>query len=309
MVSSRWAAGRRFAKLTPLKASAPVSASAIHELLNGANRGFSRQQKVLVNFLYRNYQKVAFMSITELARETKVSEATIVRLAYLLGFDGYPTFQKAVQRIVAQELTAIGRMQLSLEQNELDHPMQRVLKTDMHNLMRLYRNVPVDEIEKIVSLILAADRIVVAGFMASAPLAQHLGYTLNRALRNVAFFSEDGLPLKRAIFELGRKDLLIAFAFPRYPASLINAVKRASEGKVRCVGLTDSGASPLAALTSPCVFLPGELIAFVDSAAAPLSFVSGLVAEVVKRDPRRTAKGLEEFESLAERFQLFHHED
>src|SRR5713226_9683463 len=106
---------------------------AIHELLGGPGRLFSPKQEVPVSFLYQNYQKVAFMTITELAKETKVSEATIVRLANLLGFDGYPSLQKVVQKLVTQELTSLERLQLSLDQHELDEPMQRSLKIDMQS--------------------------------------------------------------------------------------------------------------------------------------------------------------------------------
>ena len=103
----------------------PRSSGAIDELLGGSGGEFSPKQRILVDFLHRNYQKVAFMNITELARETKVSEATIVRLSTSLKFDGYPGLQKAVQRIVAQELTTTERMRLSLEANVTDHPVER----------------------------------------------------------------------------------------------------------------------------------------------------------------------------------------
>src|SRR5213592_2821468 len=97
--------------------SKPRKKFAIHELLDGAGRDFSPNQQVLVSFLQQNYQKVAFMTITELAKETKVSEATIVRLANLLGCDGYPSFQKVVQKIVTQELTSPERLRMSLDQH------------------------------------------------------------------------------------------------------------------------------------------------------------------------------------------------
>jgi len=281
---------------------------AIHELLRSAGRVYSRKQEILVNFLYRNYQKVAFMNVTELAKETKVSEATVVRLATLLGFDGYPQLQKAVQRIVAQELTTLERVQMSLEQHELDHPMQRILKTDMRNLMRVYQHLAADEIDQVVRRILRAKRIVVAGFMASSPLALYFGYALNRLLQNVATYTEDGLAATRTVFDLTKDDLLIAFAFPRYPVSLVNLAETAAARSVPCVGFTDSGASPLSALASPCLFLPFEMLALFDSLAAPLSFLAGLTAEIAKREPKRTARNLKRFETLAASFNLFHRE-
>lgn len=279
---------------------------AIQDLLGSAGRSFSPKQGVLINFLYRNYQKVAFMTITELANETKVSEATIVRLATLLGFDGYPSLQEAVQKIVTQDLTTLDRMQLSLEHHELDDSMQRMLKMDMRNLMRLYQRPSMDEVGRTVSMILSAERIVVTGFMSSAALAAYLGYALNRILGNVDTVAEDTISGKGSIMNLSENDLLIGFGFPRYPVAIVNLFRVSPA--VPKLAFTDSGASPLAALADCCVFLPFELLAFVDSLAAPMSFLAGIVAEVTKRQPRRTAHGLKEFEKFASTYGLFYHQ-
>jgi len=281
---------------------------AIRDLLGGAKTVFSPKQEVLVSFLYQNYQKVAFMTITELAKETKVSAATIVRLANLLGFDGYPSFQAVVQKIVTQELTSLERLQMSFNQHELDQPMQRSLKIDMRNLMRLYQHVSRVDLDQAVNAIASAERIVVAGYMSSSPLATYLGYGLSRVGRKVATYTEDALPAKQAVFGLSSKDLLIGFAFPRYPIAILNLFQVASTRGIPRLGFTDSTASPLTRFTDQCVFLPFELLAVVDSLAAPISFLTGLIAETVKKQPKRTTAGLEEFESMMERFNLLYRE-
>src|SRR5262245_13950633 len=179
----------------------------IQDLLRNRRQPFSQKQQILVSFLFRNYQKVAFMNLNELARETKVSQATIIRLATLLGFKGYPEFQKAVQRLVSQDLTTVERLHLSSDTHDFDHPKEHTLKMDMKNLVRLYQTVSASEVEQIADKILAARRIVVAGLQASGPLALYLGYALQRLLRHVATFTDDSITLRRTVFELGRQDL------------------------------------------------------------------------------------------------------
>ncbi len=278
----------------------------IQDLLLNRRKPFSQKQQILVNFLARNYQKLAFMNVPELAKETKVSQATIVRLAVMLGFKGYPEFQKAVQRIVSQDLTTVERLRLSVDAHEFDHPFQRTLKMDMRNLLRLYQHLSTEEVEQIANRILQARHVVVAGFMSSAPLAQYLGYSLQRLLRHVSTITDDTLAARRVVFDLTRADLLIGFAFPRYPEAIVGMLKAASAGGTPRILFIDSSTSPIASLANYPVSVPVELLSFVDSLAAPLSLLATIIAEIVRRAPGKTAENLKSFEKMATRFGLFH---
>jgi DNA-binding MurR/RpiR family transcriptional regulator len=286
----------------------PSSKLSIQDLLRNPRKPFSKKQQLLVNFLGRNYQKVAFMNVPELSKETQVSQATIVRLAAMLGFRGYPEFQKAVQRIVSQDLTTVERLRLSVDAHEFDHPFQRTLKMDMRNLLRLYQYLSAQEVQQIADRILRARHVVVAGFMSSAPLAQYFGYSLQRLLPHVALFTDATTAARRAVFDLTRADLLIAFCFPRYPESLVGLLKAASAGGIPSMLFTDTGASPVALLADYPISVPFELLSFVDSLAAPISMLAAIIAEIVRRAPEKTADKLKAFEKMAARFGLFHRE-
>lgn len=278
----------------------------IEDLLRNKRQPFSGKQEILVKFLVRNYQKVAFMNVQELAKETKVSQATIVRLATMLGFKGYPEFQKAVQRIVSQDLTTVERLRLSVDTHELDHPYQRTVKMDMRNLLRLYQHLTQEEIERIAGQILKARHIVVVGLMSSAPLALYCGYALQRLLRHVSTFTDDTISARRAVFDLTRADLFIGFAFPRYPSAMVSLLKSAGGGGVPRMLFTDNTQSRVAELAEYPISLPFELLSFVDSLAAPLSALASIVAEIVRREPEKTMENLKSFEKMASRFGLFH---
>ncbi len=289
------------------EAESPTNLS-IQDLLLNRSKPFSQKQQILVSFMARNYQKVAFMNVPELSKETKVSQATIVRLAAMLGFKGYPEFQKAVQRIVSQDLTTVERLRLSVDAHEFDHPFQRTLKMDMRNLLRLYQHLSTAEVEEIAGRILRARHVVVAGFMSSAPLAQYFGYSLQRLLRHVSTFTDQTTAARRAVFDLTRADLLIGFAFPRYPEGMVGLLKAASAAGTPRMLFTDTSTSPIASLASYPVSVPFELLSFVDSLAAPLSLLATIIAEIVRRAPEQTAENLKAFEKMAARYGLFHHD-
>ena len=77
---------------------------------------FSKGQKRIAAYILENYDKAAFMTANKLGKTAQVSESTVVRFATELGYDGYPTMQKALQEIIRGMLTSIQRIQTSNDQ-------------------------------------------------------------------------------------------------------------------------------------------------------------------------------------------------
>ena len=50
---------------------------------------FSKGQKKIAKAILEEYDKCAYMTASKLGRYVGVSESTVVRFAYSLGFDGY----------------------------------------------------------------------------------------------------------------------------------------------------------------------------------------------------------------------------
>ena len=74
---------------------------------------FSKSQKIISNYILKDYDKAAYMTASKLGAEVHVSESTVVRYAIELGFEGYPEFQHALQEIVRTKLTSFQRMEVT----------------------------------------------------------------------------------------------------------------------------------------------------------------------------------------------------
>ena len=61
---------------------------------------FSKGQKLIARFILEDYDKAAFMTASKLGKTVQVSESTVVRFATQLGYDGYPSMQRAVQEMI-----------------------------------------------------------------------------------------------------------------------------------------------------------------------------------------------------------------
>ena len=71
---------------------------------------FSKGQKLIARFILDSYDKAAFMTASRLGKTVNVSESTVVRFAAELGYDGYPSMQKALQEMIRSKLTSIQRI-------------------------------------------------------------------------------------------------------------------------------------------------------------------------------------------------------
>ena len=73
-------------------------------------KSFSKGQKAIASYIRENYDKAAFMTAGALGRKVGVSESTVVRFAYALGYKGYPKLQKHLQEIIKNKLTTVQRL-------------------------------------------------------------------------------------------------------------------------------------------------------------------------------------------------------
>ena len=75
--------------------------------------GFSKGQRLIANYITTSFDKAAFMTASKLGKTVNVSESTVVRFAVELGYEGYPSPQKALQDLVRNKLTSVQRLEVA----------------------------------------------------------------------------------------------------------------------------------------------------------------------------------------------------
>ena len=95
---------------------------------------FSKGQKLIAQYILKNYDKVAFMTACKLGEEVGVSESTVVRFANALGYSGYPKLQDALQELIKNKLTTVQRVDMVTEFNDDSAILKKILKSDMDNI-------------------------------------------------------------------------------------------------------------------------------------------------------------------------------
>lgn len=95
---------------------------------------FSKGQKRIARYITEDYDKAAFMTANRLGKTVGVSESTVVRFAVDLGFDGYPSMQKAMQEMVLNRLTSVQRIEVANDRLGDQDVVSTVLRSDMEKI-------------------------------------------------------------------------------------------------------------------------------------------------------------------------------
>ena len=151
----------------------------ILSLLQEKAPSFSKGQRRIAQYITESYDKAAFMTANRLGKTVGVSESTVVRFAVDLGFDGYPSMQKAMQEMVLNRLTSVQRIEVANDRMGDQDVVSMVLHSDMEKLRQTGETLDRDEFKAAVNAILKAKRIYILGVRSVAPLANFLGYYQN----------------------------------------------------------------------------------------------------------------------------------
>ena len=115
-----------------------------NDLMNRINRSYSKLskgQKMLANYISDNYDKAVFLTASKLGSIVGVSESTVVRFSMVLGYKGYPEFQKALEEMVRNKLNSIQRMEVTSERINQSGVLETVLKSDEELIKKTRENV------------------------------------------------------------------------------------------------------------------------------------------------------------------------
>ena len=224
------------------------------------------------------------MTAAKLGRFVGVSESTVVRFANELGYDGYASFQKAVQELVRAKLTPNQRIEITERRLGQGDIIENVADADIAKIRTTFDKLDKNAFHSACDAILKAKRIFIMGARSSESLAMILKYNLSLIFDNVTLIvPKSTAEVFEQMFSIRETDLLIAFSFPRYSSKMVNAVKFAKQNKAEVIAFTDSISSPLAEHANYLLTAQSDMVSFMDSLVAPISIINAIIAEITSK--------------------------
>ena len=282
-----------------------MSKSVLHTIQSRMN-SFSKGQKRIAAYILENYDKAAFMTANKLGKTAQVSESTVVRFATELGYDGYPTMQKALQEIIRGKLTSIQRRQASNAQMTDPDILGTVMQRDMNSIHTAIIQADRAEFNRVVDKLVHAEHIYLLGVRSSSFLAGYLNFYFHLIFKNVTLVQNFSAgEIFEQMLHIGPGDVLVGISFPRYSKMTENAVHFACDRGADVIAITDSQMSPLYQLASASLLVRSDMISMVDSMAAPLSLLNALIVAVGRQKKEEISNTYSDLEKVWSRYNIF----
>lgn len=280
-----------------------------NKLLNKIDKNYeqmSKGQKLLADYILKNYDKAVFLTAAKLGKVVGVSESTVVRFATQLGYQGYPGFQKALEELVRNKLNSIQRMEVTYGRISQSEILASVLQSDIEKIKLTLANMDQNAFELAVETILNAKRIYVVGIRSCAPLANFLSFYLNLIFDNVtSVHTNSSSEIFEQLIRIGAEDVIIGISFPRYSMRTLKALEFASNRKAKVITLTDSVHSPMTLYSSCNLIARSDMASIVDSLVAPLSVINALVVALCMKKQKEVITTLETLEQIWDEYQVY----
>jgi DNA-binding MurR/RpiR family transcriptional regulator len=267
---------------------------------------FSKGQKKIANAILNDYDKAAYMTASRLGALVGVSESTVVRFAYELGFEGYSDFQHSVQELVRTKLTPNQRIEITKQRLGTGDVLESVMESDINKIRYTLERIDKHTFSMAVDSILSAKNIYVMGARSTEALASILNYNLSLIFDHVKFIKPTSTAeVFEQMFSIGESDLLIAFSFPRYSSKTVSAVKYARQNGASVVVFTDSENSPLAEHATCLLTAQSDMASFMDSFVAPISIINAIIVEITQRREVEITERFDRLEKVWDEFEVY----
>ncbi|MHB1296412.1 MAG: MurR/RpiR family transcriptional regulator [Anaerolineae bacterium] len=210
----------------------------------------TKSQRRLADYIVAHYREAAFLTASRLAHTLEVNEATVVRFAQRLGYDGYPEMAQGIQQVVREELR--------VREDSPEEALVSVLGRETEALQRAVRHVSPQVAREARQMLQVCRTIFVVGQGTSACLAR----MMSDMLRSAGLASEappaDPSILALALERVDEQCLVIGISADLDSLETANVLVLAKQKGARTLALTESAVAACAQVADLALVCPGD---------------------------------------------------
>ncbi len=258
---------------------------------------YSKNQRVLANFILENLQTVSLLSVNDVAEKAGVSSATVVRFARVLGFNGYLEFRNYLVELLKEQLSPVEKYKATIsKREEYQDSLSKVAQQVVKNIDKSLQHNLLEDFKHVVTHIREAENIFCVGIGISKYMGEILAYLLKLYMKKAASINNDTLSFAEQIILLNPKDLVIAFSFPPYSRQTVESAQLAHSLDIPVISFTDKKTAPIVQYCEHVLIAKTDNILFTNSLGAIAVLMNALVTEIALTEENKVMEGLKKVE-------------
>lgn len=250
-------------------------------------------EKKVADYILSNKNRVQFMSISELAEESGVAEATVSRFCRRLSLRGYNAFRLALAKATASDHQEAGLSEglegeIS-EEDSLSDLCGKLYAAHTAALSQTMNLVRPEQISQAVSLMAGAERVYCMGQGGSMIIAEEAWHLFSTISPHFFAVADSHLQASAAALT-GPRDVLLIFSYSGSTKDLVDLMSLARDNGAKVILITRFSKSPGAAhadVVLQCGSNEGPFqLGSVSARMAQLYLIDVLFNELFRRDSR-----------------------
>lgn len=256
-----------------------------------------KKQRVLCDYILKNYQSIGLITIKELANNAKVGISTVMRTINALGYKNFNDLRKD---IYDESVPSISKWTLkkSFTENQKEGDkvptLVQVWKESVNLLNKTLDSNLMENFENAIDCIVKSSYINVLGTRPYRATALYFELLLGEFCPKIRQLGHDTEVIYDRILQFEKDEVLVVFAFEPYTNRIIEAVKLTHELGNKIILITDHISCPIISFAT--VTLKVEVSEEQFSVIPIIALIEALVIELGKRSSNESIKKLKKLE-------------
>jgi DNA-binding MurR/RpiR family transcriptional regulator len=264
---------------------------------------FSKGFRKVAEYILENREGIPFISALNLGREVGVSESTVLRFIKFIGYSGYPDLQKDLAEWIKGKIKPSQKLRKISPGKKGDIHIP-ILNNDIRHLLLLRKNLSQDQLERVTKLLTRARKKYILGFRTSYSMAYLSSFFLGRILKDVVLLRLEDHNFYNILAEANKKDIALAFSFPRYSKHTLKLVQFLKEKQCKVIGITDRITSPLGRISDFVFEVASSSPTYFNSFTAVISLINCIIQAISLKNLRQSTASLRKAEQVVDDFDI-----
>ena len=236
---------------------------------------FPTKTRRVAEYILGNAPEVAFRSITEVADTLSVSKAQLVRVARMLGFNGYSELKGVLKKNL---LPRVSPSSIAEGIGEDAHIPNELSRLEQANIEETFRNLSSDSIVAFCEAAKKAKAIYCMGWGISSLVAEWFYTRFTELGLKTVLMRRGSMSLFEQTRGIGPEDMLIVCELPSYVIEVMESVQEIAGRGACIVALTDSPAAPICSHSDLTFYVSDRSPTFGSSLLGPMFAVHVLTS-------------------------------